>query len=153
MQKRYYAAYGSNLNIQQMKQRCPSARTIGTSTIPDYELLFKGNHRGAYLTIEARLDAEVPVGIWEVDPEAEMALDQYEDYPTLYYKKEMILPVHEFASGGIKDRPVFVYIMDESHPLAMPSREYIEICLVGYEDFNFDGSYIYIAINQYKSVK
>ena len=43
MQKRYYIAYGSNLNIRQMRMRCPHARVIGTSVIKDYELLFKGN--------------------------------------------------------------------------------------------------------------
>ena len=40
MAKRYYVAYGSNLNIPQMRFRCPSARIIGTSEISDYRLLF-----------------------------------------------------------------------------------------------------------------
>ena len=40
MEKRYYIAYGSNLNIAQMRVRCPQARIIGTSEIKDYELLF-----------------------------------------------------------------------------------------------------------------
>ena len=31
MEKRYYIAYGSNLNVRQMLMRCPSARIIGTS--------------------------------------------------------------------------------------------------------------------------
>ena len=43
MEKRYYIAYGSNLNIRQMKMRCPGARIIGTSVIEDYRLLFKGS--------------------------------------------------------------------------------------------------------------
>ena len=36
--RRYYLAYGSNLNVGQMKFRCPTARIIGTSFINDYEL-------------------------------------------------------------------------------------------------------------------
>ena len=40
MQKRYYIAYGSNLNIRQMRMRCPHARVVGTAVIKDYELLF-----------------------------------------------------------------------------------------------------------------
>lgn len=28
--KRYYIAYGSNLNVPQMRWRCPDARIIGT---------------------------------------------------------------------------------------------------------------------------
>ena len=43
MERRYYIAYGSNLNVKQMKFRCPTARIIGTSVIKDYELLFKMN--------------------------------------------------------------------------------------------------------------
>ena len=49
MEKRYYIAYGSNLNVRQMRMRCPSARIIGTSVLKDYELLFKGSKTGSYL--------------------------------------------------------------------------------------------------------
>lgn len=61
MGKRYYAAYGSNLNIRQMRVRCLGARIIGTSMIEDYELLFKGGKTGSYLTIEKKEGASVPV--------------------------------------------------------------------------------------------
>ena len=37
MEKRYYLAYGSNLNVRQMMMRCPSARIIGTAKIKDYK--------------------------------------------------------------------------------------------------------------------
>ena len=64
--KKYYLAYGSNLNIVQMKHRCPDAKPVGTAVIRDYELLFKGSKTGAYLTIEPQKSAYVPVGVWEV---------------------------------------------------------------------------------------
>ena len=51
MEKRYYIAYGSNLNVRQMMMRCPTARLIGTSVIKDYRLMFKGSQTGSYLTI------------------------------------------------------------------------------------------------------
>ena len=41
--KRYYIAYGSNLNVRQMKFRCPTAKIVGTAVIGDYELLYKGS--------------------------------------------------------------------------------------------------------------
>ena len=85
MEKRYYIAYGSNLNVRQMRMRCPSARIIGTSEIPDYELLFKGSKTGSYLTIEECGDGTVPVVIWEVTESDEAALDRYEGFPTFYY--------------------------------------------------------------------
>ena len=37
--KRYYIAYGSNLNVSQMKYRCTTAKIVGTAIIKDYELL------------------------------------------------------------------------------------------------------------------
>lgn len=36
MSKRLYVAYGSNLNIRQMKYRCPGAKLYGRGVIEDY---------------------------------------------------------------------------------------------------------------------
>ena len=43
--KKYYIAYGSNLNVRQMKFRCPTAKVVGTSVIKGYELLYKGSKK------------------------------------------------------------------------------------------------------------
>ena len=64
--KRYYLAYGSNLNRKQMEARCPGAKPIGTALLEGYELLFKGSKTGFYLTIEPRADGVVPIAVWEV---------------------------------------------------------------------------------------
>lgn len=61
--KKFYLAYGSNLNIWQMKHRCPSAEIVGTAEIKGYELLFKGSKTGSYLTIEKAENSSVPVGV------------------------------------------------------------------------------------------
>ena len=42
MSKKLYIAYGSNLNLEQMKFRCPTAKLVGKGTIENYELQFKG---------------------------------------------------------------------------------------------------------------
>lgn len=55
MVKKYYTAYGSNLNVRQIMERCPNAEIVGTSEIPNYELLFKGSRTGSYLTIEPKV--------------------------------------------------------------------------------------------------
>lgn len=52
MEKRYYIAYGSNLNVRQMRMRCPHATICGTARLSGWELLFKGSKTGSYLTIE-----------------------------------------------------------------------------------------------------
>ncbi len=146
MKKRYYIAYGSNLNIRQMRMRCPSARIIGTSEIPDYELLFKGSRTGSYLTIEPKKGSRVPVAAWEVTAEDEQALDRYEGFPTFYYKAEMKLPIKGIRSGRIRLRDTFVYIMHENRPYGVPSRFYMATCLEGYRSFGFDETYLLDAI-------
>lgn len=70
-----------------------NAKIIGTSVIENYMLMFKGSKTGSYLTIEPKENAKVPVGIWEVTADDEIALDRYEGFPEFYYKKDMILPV------------------------------------------------------------
>ena len=70
MEKRYYIAYGSNLNVRQMMRRCPESRVIGTGTLNGWELLFKGSKTGAYLTIEQNPDGTVPVASLIVQAEA-----------------------------------------------------------------------------------
>lgn len=119
--KRYYIAYGSNLNIRQMRIRCPHARAIGTAVINDYELLFKGSRTGAYLTIEPKEGSEVPVAVWEVTESDEAALDRYEGYPVFYYKKEMELDIRGIRTGKIRRRKCFVYIMHEERKIGVPS--------------------------------
>ena len=46
-----YVAYGSNLNKEQMRYRCPTAKFVGTGIIEGYELQFKGALHGACATI------------------------------------------------------------------------------------------------------
>ncbi|MBQ3704389.1 MAG: gamma-glutamylcyclotransferase [Oscillospiraceae bacterium] len=138
MSKRYYIAYGSNLNITQMRWRCPSARIIGTSVIQDYQLLYKGSKTGAYLTIEPCEGKSVPVAAWELSAEDELALDRFEGFPAFYYKAEMKLPIKGIKSGKTRVRPVFVYIMHEDRHTGIPSKSYVDVCSEGYRDFGFD---------------
>lgn len=139
--KRYYIAYGSNLNIRQMRYRCPGAKPIGISAIPDYELLYKGSKTGAYLTIEPKNGSLVPIAVWAVTADDEKRLDIYEGYPNFYYKREIRLPV-KLASGKIRKVTAFVYIMHEERSIAIPSMTYIRTCEEGYRNFGFDVKYL-----------
>ncbi len=143
--KKYYLAYGSNLNVRQMALRCPTAKAVGTAVIKDYELLFKGSKTGSYLTIEPKVGAEVPVAVWAVETSDELNLDRYEGYPTFYYKAELDLPVRYF-SGKTVVRKAFVYIMHEERSLGLPSGSYVRTCLEGYRNFGFDESVLLSAL-------
>lgn len=138
MEKRYYGAYGSNLNIRQMKIRCPNAKIIGTSVIEGSQLLFKGSRTGYYLTVEPKENCRVPIAVWEVTQSDELSLDRYEGFPSFYYKKDMVLPVKGIKTGKVRKREVFLYIMHEHRPTGKPSSLYLRTCLEGYKNFGFD---------------
>ena len=146
--KRYYIAYGSNLNVRQMRVRCHSAKIIGTAVIEDYELLFKGSKTGSYLTIEPKAGASVPVAVWEVTEWDELALDRYEGFPNFYYKTEMILPVRDIHTGRVRKRRAFVYIMHEDRSLGLPSNRYLEVCWEGYQNVGFDTAILIGAVHR-----
>ena len=130
---KYYIAYGSNLNIQQMKHRCPGAEVVGMAELKDWRLLFRGSRTGSYLTIKRAKGYIVPVAVWSVTEADEKALDRYEGYPSFYYKRGFILP----CSDGKRHR-VFAYIMPKNRPIGLPSEHYMAICAEGYRDFDFD---------------
>ena len=146
--KRYYLAYGSNLNIAQMQFRCPDAKIVGTAVIPDYELLFKGSLTGAYLTIEPKQGAQVPVGVWEVSLADELRLDRYEGVPSFYYKKEMRILITDIRTGKVRQRDAFVYIMHEDRKLGVPTDMYVRTCIEGYRDFGFDTAFLLAAYDR-----
>ena len=141
--KRFYIAYGSNLNVRQMRMRCPDAVIIGTAFIPDYRLLFKGSKSGNYLTIEPHSGSQVPVAVWSVSERDELALDRYEGYPHFYYKTELELSLAETG----KKLTAFVYIMHEERKLGIPTSAYVRTCVDGYRRFGFDLKYLRKAMD------
>ena len=143
---KYYIAYGSNLNIEQMSFRCPDARIVGTGFIKDYQLLFKGSLTGSYLTIEPKIGKSVPVAVWKITENDEKALDRYEGYPNFYYKKEMEIDIKGIKTGTNYHKNAFVYIMHEERKLGIPYKEYVITCLEGYKSFGFSNRYLEEAL-------
>ena len=140
--EKYYLAYGSNLNLGQMKYRCPNAELAGTAIIKDYELLFKGSKTGSYLTIEKKSGSEVPVAVWKVTKRDIDSLDMYEGYPTFYYKKDMSITYKDIRTGEEHKQDAFVYIMHEDRKIGVPSEYYVDTCKEGYRAFGFDFKYL-----------
>ena len=126
MSKRLYAAYGSNLNIRQMKHRCPGAKLYGV--IENFELQFKGKPHSAFATIAPKDGASVPVAVWEISKRNEQALDRYEGYPSHYFKQDV--PVQ--LDG--KEVTAMAYVMNLKMNFGLPSPYYYDIVLEGYED-------------------
>ncbi len=135
MSKKYYLAYGSNLNKEQMKMRCPNSKVVGSFILKNYELVFRH-----YLTVEKSKGASVPIGIWEITPEDEKHLDWYEGYPAHYRKEYITIEVNGKKEKGL------IYIMNNIRGIMPPSGIYMNVCMEGYNDFNFDLDYLTKAL-------
>lgn len=143
--KRLYIAYGSNLNLQQMAKRCPTAKVYGKGELKEFRLLFKGVPNNAYATIEPFKGGKVPILVWEVRSKDEKALDIYEGFPNFYYKKDLEV---ELESGEIVT--AMVYIMTDKIKdrinLNLPSERYLKIVEEGYTAAGFDIGFIEEAL-------
>lgn len=140
MRRKYYLAYGSNMNIYQMRRRCPEAKPVGTVMLEGYELLFRGGHRSAVATVEPKAGSRVPCALWLISARDERSLDCYEGFPT-FYRKEMV-PV-QFGKRRMR---VMVYIMNDGHAIAMPSLGYYNTIREGYRDFRLETATLETAL-------
>ncbi len=136
-----YLAYGSNLNLEQMANRCPTARVAGTTTLKNYQLLFRGGHANAVATIEPQKGGSVPVMLWNITPADEAALDRYEGWPFLYRKEKVRVTLNG------KQVTAMVYIMNEGRPLGTPSCYYYKVILQGYHSAWFDVNVLKQAVD------
>lgn len=139
---RLYIAYGSNLNLTQMKYRCPTAEVVGTSELKNWRLWFRGCGQSAVATIERGKGFSVPILIWRLRPRDELALNRYEGWPQLYRKEMLRITVNG------KRAYAMVYIMNEAgHPYGAPSRAYFNTIREGYMSAGFDQKTLYNAAN------
>ena len=147
MEKRKkYIAYGSNLNLEQMARRCPTAKVIGAGEIRDHELLFRGYRESAVATVEPKKGASVPVLIWEIGPEDERNLDIYEGHPRLYGKVNLEVQMENGSES------IMTYTMNEGHEIGIPSVHYLETITTGYLEAGFDVNRLLESVSHCKEL-
>ncbi len=136
--RRLYIAYGSNLNLEQMALRCPTAKIVGTTVLRNWRLVFNG-----VASIERSKDDQVPVLIWDIQPKDEAALDVYEGCPRLYRKETIRVTLKG------KQVRAMVYIMNHTRP-SPPSLSYYNTILEGYLSAGFDLNILHDAVRKTK---
>jgi hypothetical protein len=140
----YYFAYGSNLNKEQMKKRCPNSKIFGSSFLFDHELLFRNyeNVPPGYLTVQQKKNSQVPIGIYKISRSDECSLDKYEGVHTNCYRKELlILKANDENIEGL------IYIMNNPQTYK-PTDEYYNKIKIGYEEWGFDINYLFNACKE-----
>jgi gamma-glutamylcyclotransferase (GGCT)/AIG2-like uncharacterized protein YtfP len=125
-----YFAYGSNLNLFQMKRRCKDSIFLKKINLKDFRLTFRSKYRAA--DIEPKKNSIVPGGLFDISKSDEKKLDVYEDYPSLYKK-------FYFTYYGKK---VMTYMMVNKTPFRFPTERYLNVVKRGYKDCGLDTKHL-----------
>ena len=133
-----YFAYGSNLNLFQMKRRCKDSVFIKKYKLEGYRLNFRSKYRAA--DIEKSKNSLVPGALFEISKSDEKKLDVYEDYPILY--KKLYFTYY--------NKTVMTYIMVKKTEFRYPTERYLNVVKRGYKDCKLDTKYLKIALQPVK---
>jgi gamma-glutamylcyclotransferase (GGCT)/AIG2-like uncharacterized protein YtfP len=142
-------AYGSDLDSEQMRSRCPSARFICVAELRDHNLVFprRSKVRGCGVaSIEARRGSSVWGVVYQIDEVDVAKLDASEGYmpgresgKNSYVREER----HVHADGDeAKPLLVWVYV---AHPHAkppLPNVDYKQLIVDGAKSWHLPGEYI-----------
>ena len=132
-----YFAYGSNLNLFQMKRRCKDSVFLRKYELKGYKLNFRSKYRAA--DIEKSKNSLVPGALFEISKSDEKKLDVYEDYPILYKKLHFTY----------YNKTVMTYIMVNKTEFRYPTERYLNVVKQGYKDCNLNTSYLIKALNKF----
>lgn len=119
--RHFYFAYGSNLCVRQMAQRCPDACDPRRARLADHDWLI--NERGV-ATVEPFAGSEVHGVVWQVSDRDLATLDSAEGVPVRYRRDELTVMTDNGPS------PAWVYI-DHRVEAGPPRPGYLERILDG----------------------
>ena len=105
-----YAAYGSNMDPEQMLRRCPASPHTETGWIRGWRLTFGAEEygwEGALATLVPDEDSAVFVALYDLTDTDERALDAWEGADHGLYRK-LHLRVHTLSGDVV----AFVYVVD-----------------------------------------
>jgi gamma-glutamylcyclotransferase (GGCT)/AIG2-like uncharacterized protein YtfP len=134
-----YFAYGSNLDFNQMKRRCPSARLVGPARLPGYRLAFTYLSTGwncGMADIVPDPECEVFGVVYDIGKKDLAALDDYEGHPTAYRRCRVDVACDSGPLNG-----VLCYEVVEKRERVRPSAHYLGIILRAADHYGFPAEY------------
>jgi gamma-glutamylcyclotransferase (GGCT)/AIG2-like uncharacterized protein YtfP len=117
-----YAAYGSNMDPDQMRERCPHSPMWGTGWLMGWRLTFGGEEygpEGALSTVVEDPDSQVFVVLYDVPDADAAALDKWEGGELGLHKK-LRLRVHTLEGTEL----AWLYVLD-AYEGGLPSARYL----------------------------
>lgn len=133
-----YAAYGSNLLLDQMGKRCPQADIVGAGRLRGARLIFS---RVASIVQDENND--VLLGVYSLNARDIDALDRYEGLGRSY---DRVLITPEMDGMAVR---CFTYIKRTNHP-EPPSDKYFAKIVKGFKDWRFPDRRLYRALERCK---
>ena len=119
-----YAAYGSNMDPEQMLERCPHSPMSGTGWLDGWRLTFSGGDigwEGALATVVEEPGSKVFVVLYDVSVEDEQRLDRWEGSELGIHRK-IRLRVQTDAEPVL----AWLYVLD-AYEGGLPSARYIGV--------------------------
>jgi gamma-glutamylcyclotransferase (GGCT)/AIG2-like uncharacterized protein YtfP len=117
-----YAAYGSNMDPDQMLERCPHSPAAGTGWLNGWRLTFGGEEMGwdgALAMVVPDPGSQVFVALYDLSPQDHDVLDYWESADTGLYKK---IKLRIATLDG--DVLAWVYVLD-GYEGGLPSARYL----------------------------
>ena len=142
-----YFAYGSNMDWEQMRQRCPSTRFLQRATLPDRQLAFtrKSVGRGCGVADVVRAPGQRVWGVVYDIADAEIGeLDDCEGFrpsrsQNAYWRRECTVFIDDDAQNPLVCNSYFA-APQPAPPL--PSRAYVRHLLDGARHWSLPAEYI-----------
>jgi gamma-glutamylcyclotransferase (GGCT)/AIG2-like uncharacterized protein YtfP len=134
-----YFAYGSNMNYEQMKKRCPDSRFLKRAYIEDYQFIYDGtstiwhNPVGNIIPNKGKI---VWGGLFEINKKDLVTLDKYENYPESYHRK-----IFEAVDDNGRILKAIVYFRSDQVQ-GIPTQKYQEIVVQGAHNCKLPKEYI-----------
>ena len=135
-----YFAYGSNMHSDQMRKRCPGCSFIAAARLRDHRLVFSrpwAAWDGAGVAdIQASPGSIVEGVVWEITETHRDALDAYEEYPTAYTRRDVVVETFEE-----KTLTAFAYF---ANPMGSyrPGRRYLQSLIDGARAHRLSPGYV-----------
>ena len=140
----YYFAYGSNMNLAQMKQRCLNPKVLGIARLPGHKVGFYG-YSGVWDGAQETVIPEPASEVWGVLYELQFfdceQLDMYEDArfdgtgPYFHYPVDVV----DIQQGMID---AIIYKKNILQEAQLPSAEYLKFIVQGAKEQGLPEEYI-----------
>lgn len=129
-----YFAYGSNMDEEQMANRCPGARIVGLCTLENMRFVLDS---AGVASIVPQIGSSVSGVVWCVTKRNIKSLDRYEGIASGCYRKE-------FVSVTVNDQPcnALVYISNRDTTNAGCRSGYMDRIITAAKHHRFSREYI-----------